>query len=97
MNVTRAVLPVMRKQRQGTSLDRLPAAGLSGFEFFFWPCVRRVEIGLEGWMESTCTPRWPPFGIRQKTTSTRGVLRTELPHEQRLELAEPSITDYDGE
>ena len=50
MNVTRAVLPVMRKQRSGHIMSISSGAGLSGFEFN--SAYAAAKFGLEGWMES---------------------------------------------
>src|ERR1700754_905519 len=50
MNVTRAVLPVMRKQRSGHIITISSSAGLSGFEF--GTAYAASKFGLEGWMES---------------------------------------------
>src|SRR6185436_4985149 len=48
MNVTRAVLPVMRKQRSGHIISISSSAGLSGFEF--GTAYAASKFGLEGWM-----------------------------------------------
>ena len=50
MNVTRAVLPVMRKQRSGHIMSISSGAGLAGFEFN--SAYAAAKFGLEGWMES---------------------------------------------
>ena len=50
MNVTRAVLPVMRKQRSGHVVTISSTAGLAGFEFC--TAYAASKFGLEGWMES---------------------------------------------
>src|SRR5206468_3287126 len=50
MNVTRAVLPVMRKQRSGHIISISSSAGLSGFEF--GTAYAASKFGVEGWMES---------------------------------------------
>src|SRR5712692_3290139 len=49
MNVTRAVLPVMRKQSLGHIISISSAAGLAGFEFC--TAYAASKFGLEGWME----------------------------------------------
>src|SRR5436305_11414479 len=50
MNVTRAVLPVMRKQRSGHIISISSSAGLVCFEFC--SAYAASKFGLEGWMES---------------------------------------------
>ena len=60
MNVTRAVLPVMRKQRAGHIISISSSAGFSGFEF--GTAYAASKFGLEGWMESLHA-EVAPFGI----------------------------------
>jgi NAD(P)-dependent dehydrogenase (short-subunit alcohol dehydrogenase family) len=90
MNVTRAVLPVMRKQRSGHVITISSSAGLVGFEFC--TAYAASKFGLEGWMESLA-PEVAPFGIRT-TIVNPGFFRTELLTEQSTKYAEPSIADY---
>ena len=91
MNVTRSVLPVMRKQRSGHIISISSSAGLSGFEF--GTAYAASKFGLEGWMESL-HPEVAPFGITT-TIVNPGFFRTELLTEQSTNYAEPSIKDYD--
>jgi len=91
MNVTRAVLPVMRKQRSGHIISISSSAGLSGFEF--GTAYAASKFGLEGWMESLHA-EVAPFGI-STTIVNQGFFRTELLTEQSTNFAEPSIEDYD--
>jgi NAD(P)-dependent dehydrogenase (short-subunit alcohol dehydrogenase family) len=91
MNVTRAVLPVMRKQRSGHIISISSSAGLSGFEF--GTAYAASKFGLEGWMESL-HGEITPFGITT-TIVNPGFFRTELLTEQSTNYAEPSIKDYD--
>jgi len=91
MNVTRAVLPVMRKQRAGHVISISSSAGLSGFEF--GTAYASSKFGLEGWMESL-EAEVAPFGI-STTIVNPGFFRTELLTEQSTNYAEPSIEDYD--
>jgi len=91
MNVTRAVLPVMRKQRAGQIISISSSAGLSGFEF--GTAYAASKFGLEGWMESLHA-EIAPFGITT-TIVNPGFFRTELLTEQSTNYAEPSIEDYD--
>ena len=92
MNVTRAVLPVMRKQRAGHIISISSSAGLAaGFEFV--AAYAASKFGLEGWMESLHA-EVAPFGITT-TVVNPGFFRTELLTEQSTNYAEPSIADYD--
>jgi NAD(P)-dependent dehydrogenase (short-subunit alcohol dehydrogenase family) len=91
MNVTRAVLPVMRKQRSGLIMSISSTAGLIGFEF--GTAYAASKFGLEGFMASLHT-EVAPFGIAT-TTVNPGFFRTELLTEQSTNYAEPSIADYD--
>ena len=74
MNVTRAVLPVMRKQRSGHVITISSSAGLAGFEF--GTAYSASKFGLEGWMESL-RPEVEPFGIHT-TIVNPGFFRTQL-------------------
>jgi NAD(P)-dependent dehydrogenase (short-subunit alcohol dehydrogenase family) len=91
MNVTRAVLPVMRKQRSGNIISISSSAGLSGFEF--GTAYAASKFGLEGFMDSLHA-EVAPFGITT-TVVNPGFFRTELLTEQSTNYAEPSIQDYD--
>jgi NAD(P)-dependent dehydrogenase (short-subunit alcohol dehydrogenase family) len=92
MNVTRAVLPVLRKQRSGHVISISSSAGLAaGFEFV--SAYAASKFGLEGWMESL-QAEVAPFGINT-TVVNPGFFRTELLTEQSTNYAQPSIADYD--
>ena len=90
MNVTRAVLPIMRKQRAGHIISISSTAGLVGFEF--GSAYAASKFGLEGWMRSLAA-EVAPFGINT-TIVNPGFFRTELLTEQSTSYAEPSIADY---
>jgi NAD(P)-dependent dehydrogenase (short-subunit alcohol dehydrogenase family) len=90
MNVTRAVLPVMRKQRSGHIISISSSAGLVGFEFC--TAYSASKFGLEGWMESLHA-EIAPFGITT-TIVNPGFFRTELLTEESTNYAVPSIEDY---
>ena len=74
LNVTRAILPVMRKQRSGQVITVTCTAGLIGGEFT--SAYAASKFALEGWMESL---RYDvePFGIRTMAVEP-GFFRTEL-------------------
>ncbi len=61
MNVTRAVLPVMRQQRSGLLVAISSTAGIAGQ--MFCTAYAAAKFGIEGWVESL-TPEIAPFGIR---------------------------------
>ena len=84
MNVTRAVLPVMRKQRSGHIVSISSSAGLAaGFEFV--SAYAASKFGLEGWMESL-QAEIAPFGIAT-TIVNPGLFRTGLLTEQSTNYA----------
>lgn len=91
MNVTRAVLPVMRQQHSGHIISISSSAGLAGFEF--GTAYAASKFGLEGWMESLHA-EVAPFGIAT-TIVNPGFFRTELLTDQSTNYAEASIGDYD--
>ena len=68
MNVSHAVLPVMRRQRSGHVIRILSSAGLVGFEL--GAAYAASKFGVEGWMESR-RPEVAPFGIHA-TVATLG-------------------------
>ncbi len=92
MNVTRAVLPVMRKQRAVHIVSISSSAGLvAGFDFV--SAYAAAKFGLEGWMESLAV-EIAPFGIHT-TVVNPGFFRTELLTEQSTNYAAASVADYD--
>jgi NAD(P)-dependent dehydrogenase (short-subunit alcohol dehydrogenase family) len=90
MNVTRAILPVMRKQRSGLIITISSTAGLTGFEF--GTAYAASKFGLEGWMQSL-QAEVEPFGINTITVNP-GFFRTELLTEESTNFAERTIDDY---
>ncbi|MFJ2559629.1 MULTISPECIES: SDR family oxidoreductase [unclassified Streptomyces] len=90
MNVTRAVLPILRKQRAGHIITLSSSAGLIGQEF----CVAYAasKFGVEGWMESL---RYDvePYNIHT-TVVEPGFFRTELLVDGSTIWPEPTIDDY---
>jgi len=90
MNVTRAVLPIMRKQRAGLIITISSTAGLIGFEF--GAAYAASKFGLEGWMQSL-QAEVEPFGIDTITVNP-GFFRTELLTEESTNFAARPIDDY---
>jgi NAD(P)-dependent dehydrogenase (short-subunit alcohol dehydrogenase family) len=90
MNVTRAVLPLMRAQRSGLVVAISSTAGIVGQEFC--AAYAAAKFGVEGWIESL-TPEVAPFGIRTMLVEP-GFFRTELLTPESTNYAEPSIDDY---
>src|SRR5215212_9499732 len=90
VNVTRAVLPVMRAQRSGLVVQISSTAGINGGEFVSAYCASK--FGVEGWIESL-TPEVAPFGIRTMLVEP-GYFRTELLTPESTSYAKPSIEDY---
>jgi NAD(P)-dependent dehydrogenase (short-subunit alcohol dehydrogenase family) len=90
LNVTRAVLPVMRAQRSGLVVAISSTAGIVGQEFC--TAYAASKFGVEGWIESL-SPEVAPFGIRTMLVEP-GFFRTELLTPESTNYAEPSIEDY---
>jgi NAD(P)-dependent dehydrogenase (short-subunit alcohol dehydrogenase family) len=90
LNVTRAVLPVLRAQRSGHVVSISSTAGLIGGEFT--SAYAASKFALEGWMESLA-PEVAPFGIRT-TIVEPGFFRTDLLTPGSTTYAAPSIEDY---
>jgi NAD(P)-dependent dehydrogenase (short-subunit alcohol dehydrogenase family) len=90
LNVTRAVLPVMRAQRSGLVIAISSTAGLVGAEFN--SAYAAAKFAVEGWIESLA-PEVAPFGIRTMVVEP-GFFRTDLLTPESTSYAEPSIDDY---
>jgi NAD(P)-dependent dehydrogenase (short-subunit alcohol dehydrogenase family) len=90
MNVTRAVLPVMRRQRSGHVVTISSLAGLVGGEYT--SAYAASKFGVDGWMESLAA-EIAPFGIHT-TVVNPGFFRTELLTEESTNYASLAIDDY---
>lgn len=90
VNVTRAVLPVMRAQRHGLVVTISSTAGVSGQAFV--SAYSAAKFGVEGWMESLA-PEVEPFGIRTMLVDP-GFFRTELLTDESTTWPVASIDDY---
>ena len=91
LNVTRAILPVMRTQRSGHVITITSAAGIIGQEFC--AAYAASKFALEGWMESL---RYDvePYGITT-TIVEPGFFRTELLVEGASSIwPELTVDDY---
>ena len=90
MNVTRAALPIMRRQRSGHVVTISSSAGFAGFEY--GTAYAASKFGVDGWMESLA-PEIEPFGIHT-TVVNPGFFRTELLTTESTNYAPASIEDY---
>jgi NAD(P)-dependent dehydrogenase (short-subunit alcohol dehydrogenase family) len=90
MNVTRAALPVMRKQRSGLLVAISSTAGIAGQ--MFCTAYAAAKFGIEGWMESL-TPEIATFGIRTMLVEP-GFFRTELLSNDSTTYAQPTVDGY---
>lgn len=90
MNVTRAVLPTMRKQRSGLLLNVSSAAGIIGGSFC--TAYSAGKFGVEGWTESLAA-EIAPFGIRTMLVEP-GYFRTGILGADSITFAQPNIADY---
>jgi NAD(P)-dependent dehydrogenase (short-subunit alcohol dehydrogenase family) len=90
MKVTRAILPVMRKQASGHIISISSTAGLTSFDFC--SAYSASKFGMEGWMLALQS-EVAPFGINT-TIVNPGFFRTELLTAESTNYANPSIEDY---
>src|SRR5580765_1265582 len=90
VNVTRAVLPVMRAYRRGLIVTISSTGGISGQAFV--SAYSAAKFGVEGWIESLA-PEVAPFGIRTMLVEP-GFFRTELLTDNSTKWPEASIDDY---
>jgi NAD(P)-dependent dehydrogenase (short-subunit alcohol dehydrogenase family) len=90
MNVARAALPVMRKQRAGHIINMSSSAGLSGFEYC--SAYAAAKFGVEGWTESL-QAEVAPFGINT-TLVNPGFFRTDLITSKSMTFGSLKIPDY---
>jgi NAD(P)-dependent dehydrogenase (short-subunit alcohol dehydrogenase family) len=90
LNVTRAILPIMRQQRSGQIITITSTAALVGQEFC--AAYSASKFALEGWVESL---RFDvaPYGISVMAVEP-GYFRTELLVEGSTIWPELSIEDY---
>lgn len=91
LNVTRAVLPVMRAQRKGHIVTISALLGIIGAPFV--SIFSASKFALEGWMESLA-PEIEPFGITT-TIVEPGAFRTKPPKDRgRTVFPAIDIDDY---
>src|SRR3954462_9896553 len=90
INVTRAVLPVMRAQRRGLVVTISSTGGIVGQAFV--SAYSAAKFGIEGWIESL-TPEVASFGIRTMLVEP-GFFRTELLTDDSTKWPEPAVDDY---
>lgn len=90
MNVTRAVLPVMRKNKSGHIITITSTAALVGYELC--TAYAASKFGLEGFMESL-QMEVAPFGINT-TLIEPGFFRTNLIEKSSIQWSEIEIDDY---
>jgi NAD(P)-dependent dehydrogenase (short-subunit alcohol dehydrogenase family) len=90
VNVTRAALPVMRRQRSGLVVTISSTAGIEGG--LFLTAYAASKFAVEGWMESLAL-EVAPFGIRTMLVEP-GFFRTELLTPESTKYAASSIADY---
>ncbi|WP_028642744.1 SDR family oxidoreductase [Nocardioides sp. URHA0020] len=91
LNVTRVILPLLRRQRSGQIITVTSTAGFVGGGFT--SAYAASKHALEGWMESLA-PEVAPFGVETMSVEP-GFFRTELLVEGSSTLwPEVDIDDY---
>jgi NAD(P)-dependent dehydrogenase (short-subunit alcohol dehydrogenase family) len=90
MHVTRAVLPVMRRQRSGRIFNITSIGGLRGVAG--WSAYCSTKFAVEGFSESLA-PEVAPFGI-QVTAVEPGAFRTDFLDPSSVQHSSTVIDDY---
>ena len=90
LKVTRAVLPVMRKQRSGRIFNLSSYVGVQGFAGASLYCASKFAV--EGFSEAL-TQEVAPFGIRV-TLVEPGVFRTEFMDPASVRYGAGQVADY---
>jgi NAD(P)-dependent dehydrogenase (short-subunit alcohol dehydrogenase family) len=90
LNVTRVVLPVMRRQRSGQIVTISSTAGVVAGEFT--SAYAASKFALEGWMEAL-RPEVAPYGITT-TVVEPGFFRTKLLEKESTILPALTVDDY---
>lgn len=90
LNVTRAVLPEMRRQHSGHIVTITSTAGVVAGQFI--SAYAASKFALEGWMEAL-HPEVAPYGIKT-TVVEPGFFRTKLLEKESTILPALSINDY---
>lgn len=90
LNVTRAVLPIMRKQGSGHVVTISSTAGLYGVEF--GSAYAASKFAIEGWMKSL-DPEVAPFGINT-TIVNPGFFRTDLLSKKSMKFGSNQTEAY---
>ena len=91
VNLTRAVLPVMRSQRSGLVMTISSTAGIVASGDFV-TAYAASKFAVEGWMEAL-SAEIAPFGIRTMLVEP-GFFRTELLTPESTSYARSTIDDY---
>jgi len=92
LNVTRAVLPYMRKQRSGHVINLSSVGGLKGY--VGWGLYGSTKFAVEGITESLAI-ELAPLGIKA-TTVEPGFFRTDFLDATSLTRTDNIIEDYDA-
>lgn len=90
MHVTRAVLPVMRRQRQGHILNLSSVGGFMGFDGASIYCA--AKFAVEGFSESLAL-EVKPFGINV-TIVEPGFFRTDFLDKSSVQYGSRKVADY---
>jgi NAD(P)-dependent dehydrogenase (short-subunit alcohol dehydrogenase family) len=90
VNITRSVLPVMRKQHSGHIVTISSTASFKGIEF--GSAYSASKYATDGWMLSI-EPEIAPFGIKT-TIVNPGFFRTELISVKSMTFTTRNIDDY---